>query len=91
MKTDISESDENEIKLIFNKLNKNENNPFKEKKEVIEISVLKDINNNHHATFKMENKNGIVIKTSEESDEVFHQKADLFKKSLLEKKSQMEI
>lgn len=87
-----NESERKEIRLLFKKnYDVVSDNPFKNQKEFIEMNVLTDSNNNHHATFKMENRKGIVIKTAEESDENFYENAEIFSNKLKEKISQIEI
>ena len=85
-------SERNELRLLFKKNdNLTTENPFNNQKEFIEMNILTDSNNNHHATFKMENRKGIIIKTAEESDELFNNNALEFKNDLLNKVSQMEM
>lgn len=87
-----NESDRQEIKLLFKKNDDIDNkNPFKNQKEFMEINILTDSNNNHHASFKMENRKGIINKSAVESDDIFNENANRFNEKLTEKKQQMEI
>lgn len=82
----IMNLERNEIRLVFEKIiNEKSDNPFNNHKKFIEMNVLIDSNSNHHATFKMENRKGIVIKTAEESDELFNNNAIDFQNKLMEK------
>ena len=86
------DNETSEVKLILTKNDDiDEENPFKNNEELIEISVLKDSNNNHHGSFKMENNKGVIKKSITESNEEYINNSQNFINKSKEKKEELEI